>query len=42
VRLGPRGIAKQIHLGMREADSDTDYVQAFIELARIPVKARER
>lgn len=34
VRLGPRGIAKQIHLGAREADIDTDYLRAFIELAR--------
>jgi LysR family transcriptional regulator for metE and metH len=34
VRLGPRGIAKQIHLGMREADLDTGYLQAFIALAR--------
>lgn len=34
VRLGPRGIAKQIHLGAREADGGTDYLRAFIELAR--------
>lgn len=34
VRLGPRGIAKQIFLGAREADGQTDYLQAFIELAR--------
>lgn len=34
VRLGPRGIAKQIFLGAREADLQTDYLQAFIELAR--------
>ncbi len=34
VRLGPRGIAKQIHLGAREADLDTDYLRAFIALAR--------
>jgi len=34
VRLGPRGIAKKIHLGAREADLDTDYLQAFIALAR--------
>lgn len=39
VRLGPRGIAKQIHLGAREADLQTDYLQAFIELARQPVAA---
>ncbi len=34
VRLGPRGIAKQIFLGARETDIDTDYLRAFIELAR--------
>jgi len=34
VRLGAKGIAKQIHLGLREADAGTDYVQAFIALAR--------
>ena len=34
VRLGPKGIAKQIHLGAREADLDPDSLQAFIELAR--------
>ena len=34
VRLGPRGIAKQIFLGAREADTDIDYLKAFVELAR--------
>ncbi len=34
VRLGAKGIAKQIHLGAREADLDTDYLKAFVELAR--------
>jgi len=34
VRLGRHGIAKQIHLGARETDLDTDYLQAFIQLAR--------
>lgn len=34
VRLGPRGIAKQIFLGVREADADLTYLRAFIELAR--------
>lgn len=33
VRLGSRGIAKQIHLGVREADTDIDYLNAFVELA---------
>ncbi|HET7791819.1 MAG TPA: LysR family transcriptional regulator [Rhizobacter sp.] len=34
VKLGPRGIAKQIFLGIREADGEVDYVKAFVELAR--------
>jgi LysR family transcriptional regulator for metE and metH len=34
VRLGAAGIAKQIFLGVREADARTDYVAGFIELAR--------
>lgn len=34
VRLGFKGIAKQIHLGMREADRDTGYLRAFVEMAR--------
>ncbi|NLY65257.1 MAG: LysR family transcriptional regulator [Alcaligenaceae bacterium] len=34
LRLGPRGIAKQIFLGLRETDTTIDYVQAFVELAR--------
>jgi LysR family transcriptional regulator for metE and metH len=34
VRLGTRGIAKQIHLGMREADLDIEYLRSFIEQAR--------
>jgi len=36
VRLGARGIAKQIFLGAREADAGIDYLEAFIELAREP------
>jgi LysR family transcriptional regulator for metE and metH len=39
VRLGPRGIAKQIFLGAREADLPIDYLQAFIRLARQPAAA---
>lgn len=39
VRLGARGIAKQIYLGVREADTTIDYVRAFIELARQPSDA---
>lgn len=34
VRLGAKGIAKQTHLGAREADLQTDYLEAFVELAR--------
>lgn len=34
LRLGPRGIAKQIFLGAREADIGVDYLKAFVELAR--------
>jgi LysR family transcriptional regulator for metE and metH len=33
VRLGREGVAKQIFLGMREADANIDYISAFIELA---------
>jgi len=36
VRLGARGIAKQIFLGARESETGIDYVRAFIELARHP------
>lgn len=39
VRLGADGIAKQIFLGARETDLETDYLQAFIALARKPVKS---
>ena len=34
LRLGPQGIAKHIFLGAREADLNTDYLRAFIEMAR--------
>jgi len=33
VRLGRDGVAKQIFLGLREADADIDYIRAFIDLA---------
>jgi len=36
VRLGKQGIAKQIHLGVREADLEIDYLKGFIALAREP------
>ncbi|WP_019936981.1 LysR family transcriptional regulator [Bordetella sp. FB-8] len=34
VKLGPKGIAKQIFLGAREAEVGVDYLRAFIDLAR--------
>lgn len=34
VRLGKNGIAKQIFLGVRETDTGSDYLRAFVELAR--------
>ena len=34
LRLGPHGIPKQIFLGMRKTDTEIDYLQAFVELAR--------
>ena len=34
VQLGPKGVPKQIFLGFREADTDVDYLRAFVELAR--------
>jgi len=33
IRLGRDGVAKQIFLGLREADADIDYMRAFIDLA---------
>lgn len=34
LRLGQKGIAKQIFLGVRETDTNIDYLKAFFELAR--------
>lgn len=34
LRLGEAGIHKHIHLGARETDWDTDYLHAFVALAR--------
>jgi LysR family transcriptional regulator for metE and metH len=34
VRLGARGIAKQIFVGARETDTDVDYLKAFFQQAR--------
>ncbi|HEY7886490.1 MAG TPA: LysR substrate-binding domain-containing protein [Cellvibrionaceae bacterium] len=33
LRLGQAGIAKQIHLGLRELDASTDYLSDFIRMA---------
>lgn len=41
VRLGPDGIAKQIFLGIRQADTAIDYVRAFIEMSLHPASFRE-
>ncbi len=34
IKLGRKGVAKQIFLGFRETDAEVDYLRAFIELAR--------
>ncbi|MBN3758353.1 LysR family transcriptional regulator [Paraburkholderia sp. Tr-20389] len=34
LKLGKKGIAKQIFLGMREADDSIDYLSAFVAMAR--------
>lgn len=34
VRLGRKGIDKQIFLGLRERDADVDYLQSFMAMAR--------
>lgn len=34
VRLGQRGVAKQIFLGFREVDAEINYLRAFVDLAR--------
>jgi LysR family transcriptional regulator for metE and metH len=39
VRLGRKGIAKQIFLGARETDIEIDYLKAFVDLARMPAVA---
>ncbi|MFM0336272.1 LysR family transcriptional regulator [Paraburkholderia fungorum] len=36
VRLGRKGIAKQIFLGARETDTEVDYLKGFVDLARKP------
>jgi LysR family transcriptional regulator, regulator for metE and metH len=34
VRLGRHGIAKQIFLGVRSAETDVDYIADFVRLAK--------
>jgi LysR family transcriptional regulator for metE and metH len=34
VRLGRRGVPKQIHLGMRAGDVNVEYLRAFLQLAK--------
>lgn len=36
IRLGARGIQKQIFLGLRETDMDVDYLRSFVEMAHRP------
>ena len=36
VKLGKKGIAKQIFLGCRETDEEVRYLQDFIEFAALP------
>jgi LysR family transcriptional regulator for metE and metH len=35
VRIGTKGIAKSIHIGLRCSDTDTDYIKGFLNLARM-------
>ncbi len=42
LRLGRRGIAKQIFLGIRKTDADIKYIRAFIELARTASRKKIR
>ncbi len=34
VKLGRQGMAKQIYLGYRETDADSDFLKPFVQLAR--------
>ena len=34
VKLGKNGVSKKIYLGVREADSEVEYINAFFQLAR--------
>lgn len=42
VRLGRRGIAKQIFLGVRSADVEIDYIAAFTKLAKSKRKRKRK
>lgn len=43
VRLGLRGLAKKIFLGIRKSDVEVDYLAAFIRMARtIPAASKKR
>jgi len=35
IRLGKKGVAKQIHLGIRREDEEIGYMKAFLECARV-------
>ena len=41
VRLGRKGIAKQVFLGYREADAEVDYLRAFVDFARARSSTRK-
>lgn len=38
IKLGKKGLSKQIHLGIRSEDESVDYIQAFLERARSSVE----
>ncbi|WP_373649179.1 LysR family transcriptional regulator [Schlesneria sp. DSM 10557] len=42
VRLGKKGVDKQIFLGFRKSDSNVDYIDAFVEMARSGKSLTER
>ena len=35
LRIGKKGIAKRIHVGVRQSDAGTDYIQGFLRLAGV-------
>ena len=35
VKLGKKGVHKQIHLGIRKEDAKVDYIEAFLEQAHV-------